>query len=345
MMRSAVRWLTFHSAASSAAEGWVPERSSARTRASRSSPAYGCGLAGAPGCPACGRRPCPGGGRPRPTRWTASTAERGGPGWPCRRRRARGSSRGGGWRGSRPGWRSAACGRLRRRRPGRPGRRPGRPGSATRSCPAGAPRTRRSTRPRTSSPSGRSARPSPGAPSWPGPGTSHLTVVRGTPRAAMSARLITGRPLIAGIGTTSSRQPHPLTRPASDLRPGPTSGRPGNLSPRAGHITMTASPCPLQSRASPAALMPLGGRSGAPRGQAAGRDLCRGAVRSAALRGGPVGRRTRAVREVVAGRRRGRAWPVTWTRARTRRSTPRCPRSAGSGPTAAVTWSGQSRPV
>ena len=35
------------------------------------------------------------------------------------------------------------------------------------------PRARRSTRPRTSSPSGRSARPSPDAPSWPGRGTSH----------------------------------------------------------------------------------------------------------------------------------------------------------------------------
>ena len=31
----------------------------------------------------------------------------------------------------------------------------------------------------------------------------------------------------------------------------------------------------------------FGGRSGTPRGQAAGRDLCRGAVRNAALRGGP----------------------------------------------------------
>ena len=67
---------------------------------------------------------------PLPQRRAAAPAGR------CRSRRARGSSPGGGWRGSRPGWSSAACGRLRRRRPGRPGRRPGRPGSATRSCPA-----------------------------------------------------------------------------------------------------------------------------------------------------------------------------------------------------------------
>jgi hypothetical protein len=35
-----------------------------------------------------------------------------------------------------------------------------------------------------------------------------LTVVGGTPRAAMSARLITGRPLIAGIGNYLLRQPY-----------------------------------------------------------------------------------------------------------------------------------------
>ena len=173
MMRSAVRWLTFHSAASSAADGLgagtelgqdAGEPLVARVRVRLGGSAGGAGLvAAAHARAAVGRGPHRG---PLPQRSAAA------PGWPCRRRRARGSSRGGGWRGSRPGWRSAACGRLRRRRPGRPGRRSGRPGSATRSCPAGAPRARRSTRLRTSSPSGRSARPSPDAPSWPGPGTS-----------------------------------------------------------------------------------------------------------------------------------------------------------------------------
>src|ERR1700677_666391 len=38
-------------------------------------------------------------------------------------------------------------------------------------------------------------------------------VVRGTPRVAISARLITGRPLMAGMRTTSSVRPHPLTWP------------------------------------------------------------------------------------------------------------------------------------
>jgi hypothetical protein len=48
----------------------------------------------------------------------------------------------------------------------------------------------------------------------------------------------------------------------------------------------------LEFRASPAVLVAsFGGRPGTPRGQAAGRGLCRGAVRSAALRGGPAGRR------------------------------------------------------
>jgi hypothetical protein len=35
-----------------------------------------------------------------------------------------------------------------------------------------------------------------------------LTVVGGAPRAAMPARLITGRPLIAGIGNYLLRQPY-----------------------------------------------------------------------------------------------------------------------------------------
>ena len=226
-------------------------------------------LGGAPGCRACGRRPCPGGGRPRPRPWTASTAGRGGPGGPGRRRRARGSSRGGGWRGSRPGRSSAACGRLRRRRPGRPGRRPGRPGSATRSCPAGGPGARRSTRLRTSSPSGRSARPSPGDPSWPGRGTSRWPCVGGTPRAAMSARLITGRPLIAGIGTTSSRQPYAQAARQAASGLAPPSGRPGNLSPPAGHMTIDGKPLSSTIPASPAALdaslMGVLGRCGARR--------------------------------------------------------------------------------
>jgi hypothetical protein len=51
MICSAVFRLTPHSAARSAADGRAPERRSARTRANRSSPAYGCGLAGAPGVP------------------------------------------------------------------------------------------------------------------------------------------------------------------------------------------------------------------------------------------------------------------------------------------------------
>jgi hypothetical protein len=44
-------------------------------------------------CRACGRRPCPGDCRPRPTPWTASTAERRSRDWPGRRRPVRGSSR------------------------------------------------------------------------------------------------------------------------------------------------------------------------------------------------------------------------------------------------------------
>ena len=59
-----------------------------------------------------------------------------------------------------------------------------------------------------------------------------VAVLGGTPRAAMSARLITGRPLIAGIGATSShsRMHAGGTVSGSDLVP--PSGRPGNLSPR-----------------------------------------------------------------------------------------------------------------
>jgi hypothetical protein len=76
----------------------------------------------------------------------------------------------------------------------------------------------------------------------------------------------------------------------------PTRGRPqadpGILAPPAG-----ASPgdgCPMSSTipASPSAFYACLWRvSGTSRGQAAGRDLCRGTVRGAALRGGPAGRR------------------------------------------------------
>lgn len=60
MMRSAVRLLIFHLSASSAAEGCVPDRSMARTWVSLLSPAYGCGLAGAPGVPGLWPPPTPG---------------------------------------------------------------------------------------------------------------------------------------------------------------------------------------------------------------------------------------------------------------------------------------------
>ena len=185
---------------SCAADGRAPERSSARTRASRSSPAYGCGLAGAPGVPGLWPPPMP--GRASAAAHTVDRFHSGDGAAPGSRAVGVGLgevAQAAVGRGSRRGWRSPSCGPPRRRRPGRPGRPPGRPGSATRSCPAGTPGARRSTRPRTSSRSGRSARPSPGGPSWPVPGTSRRPCSGGTPRAAMSARLITGRPLIAGI--------------------------------------------------------------------------------------------------------------------------------------------------
>jgi hypothetical protein len=60
--------------------------------------------------------------------------------------------------------------------------------------------------------------------------------------------------------------------------------------------------------------VPLGGRPWASQGQAAGRDLCRGAARSAALRGGPAGRRSQMPRRgrprVTAGRGRPRPHPI-----------------------------------
>jgi hypothetical protein len=52
----------------------------------------------------------------------------------------------------------------------------------------------------------------------------------------------------------------------------------------------------LESRASSVASdATSGGRPGASRGQAAARVLCRGAARSAALRGGPAGRRKQVI--------------------------------------------------
>jgi hypothetical protein len=107
----------------------------------------------------------------------------------------------------------------------------------------------------------------------------------------MSARLITGRPLIAGIGNDLPSADGPARR-----RPGlaSSSGRPRNPSPPATCVTRRREPCVFYTfRQVPRRLMPVCGRSGTSRGQAAGRDLCRGAVRSAALRGGPAGRRWR----------------------------------------------------
>ena len=107
----------------------------------------------------------------------------------------------------------------------------------------------------------------------------------------MSARLITGRPLIAGIGTTSSRgvwgrrhgkQPSTWPRPRADLG---ILARRQVASPRwqpvvfynSGQVSRRLMPPVVAFRG----VAGPGGR----------RDLCRGAVRSAALRGGPVGRR------------------------------------------------------
>src|SRR5205085_1908827 len=57
----------------------------------------------------------------------------------------------------------------------------------------------------------------------------------------------------------------------------------------------------LESRASSVAFdATSGGRPGASRGQAAARDLCRGTARSAALRGGPAGRRKQVILESPA---------------------------------------------
>jgi hypothetical protein len=95
-------------------------------------------------------------------------------------------------------------------------------------------------------------------------------VVGGTPRAAMSARLITGRPLIAGIGATSSRSRVRLRhgkRPPARACP---RADPGILALRAGQFSMVASPCLLQFGQVSRCLMPVsGGCSGASRGQAA----------------------------------------------------------------------------
>jgi len=120
------------------------------------------------------------------------------------------------------------------------------------------------------------------------------TVGRGTPRAAMSARLITGRPLMAGIKRYLLAAPHPLTRPDPTCGPGPGRGRPGHPSRQVAASLGDDVPDHLQSRASPSAFDASGGMLGAagPGGRAG--PLPR-RCRSAALRDGPVGRRTRAV--------------------------------------------------
>jgi Transketolase, C-terminal domain len=55
-----------------------------------------------------------------------------------------------------------------------------------------------------------------------------LTLVRGTPRAAMSAQLITGRPLMAGMRTTSSLR---RTRRRGRSRPPAPAPAPGKADP------------------------------------------------------------------------------------------------------------------
>ena len=127
----------------------------------------------------------------------------------------------------------------------------------------------------------------------------------------MSARLITGRPLMAGMRTTSSLR---RTRRRGRSRPPtrPDRGRPGHPSrPVAASLGgggTGPSRIPGKSRGVECLLR---WASWASRGQAAGRDLCRGAVRSAALRGGPVGRRTPTARtgRPQAGPGRGRPRP------------------------------------
>ena len=199
--------------------------------------------------------------------WSASTAALGALWRSCRSRRARGSSPGGGCRGSHCDSSSPSCGRLRRRRPGCPGRLPGRPRSATRSCPAGRPGASSSTRRRTSSPSGRSARPSRMARPGPLPvpavdralgDTSRRHVGAADDRAPVDRR--NEHYLLAGI-----------RRPARG-RGDPSPGRvlTGNLSPLVVRSPGMATPCPLQLPPSPGAWNALfGGRPGTPRGQAA----------------------------------------------------------------------------
>jgi Phage integrase family len=84
--------------------------------------------------------------------------------------------------------------------------------------------------------------------------------------------------------------------------------------------------------------MPLGGRPWALRGQVAGRDLCRGAARSAALRGGPAGRRFRMPRRgrlrVTTGRGRPHPHPIRALRAHKKRQ-------AGERLAAGAEWSDQ----
>ena len=128
----------------------------------------------------------------------------------------------------------------------------------------------------------------------------------------MSARLITGRPLMAGMRAISwlrrtRRRGQSRPAPTRPSRPGHPS-RPVTASPRSGETA--PSRIPGKSRGVECLLR---WASWDAAGQAADRGLCRGAARSAALRGGPVGRRARPATgrtQVALGRGRPRPRPV-----------------------------------